>query len=180
MTVTPWGGARRARLPLILAGAALILGATLSAVWTRPAPLQNTFPSPEAAASAVIQAMRAGDADRLRALVLTEQEFRAHVWPYLPAARPERNVPFEFVWELLHQNSEGHLRETVHRLPEGPIQVRQVRFAGETSRYGDVTVSRETELVVSGADGTERAIRLFGSMVEQDGHYKIFSFVVDE
>lgn len=175
------GGVRRARLPVIIGGAALLLGATLSAVWSRPAPLQNTFPSPQAVAAAVIQAMRAGDVDRLRALALTEEEFRVHVWPYLPAARPERNVPFEFVWEQLQQNSEGHLRESVHNLPDGPIQVRDVRFAGQTSRYGDVVVSRDTELVVvSGADSAGRVVRLFGSMVEQAGRYKVFSFVVDD
>jgi hypothetical protein len=171
---------RRARVPLFVGGAALILGATLSAVWTRPVPLQNTFPSPEAAAVAVIEAMRAGDVDRIRALALTEEEFRVHVWPYLPAARPERNVPFEFVWDLLQQNSEGHLRQTVHRLQDASVDVRAVRFAGETSRYGDVTVSREAELLVAGLDGTERVIRLFGSMVEQDGGYKVFSYVVDD
>lgn len=174
------GGARRARLPLIVGSIALVLGATVSAIWSRPTPIQNTFGSPEAAAVAVVEAVRAGDIDRLRTLALTEEEFRAHVWPHLPAARPERNVPFDFVWGTLQQNSEGHLRETVYRLQDETFDVRAVRFAGESSRYGDVTVTRDTEVVVRGSDGTERVVRLFGSMVEHDGRFKIFSFVVQD
>jgi hypothetical protein len=55
-----------------------------------------------------------------------------------------------------------------------------VRVAGNTSQYGDVVVSRMTELVVASGDGAERVVRLFGSMVQQDGRYKVFSYVVDD
>jgi hypothetical protein len=145
-----------------------------------PAPLANTEGSPEALARRVIDAMQAGDLGRLRALALTEQEFRVHVWPSLPAARPERNVPFDFVWERIEQNSEGHLRQTVAAIGGGPLTLRRVRFAGPTSRYGDVAVRRSTELVLAAPDGTERMVRLFGSTVEQDGRYKVFSYVVGD
>jgi len=161
----------------LLASAALF--ASLDAWRARPAPLAGTAASPEALAAAVVAAMRAGDVDGLHALALTEEEFRAHVWPELPAARPERNVPFDFVWERLQQNSEGHLRQTLTRLGEGPLDVRRVQFGAETSDYGDVVVRRKTQLVVRSSDGGESVIQLFGSMIEQGGRYKVFSYVVD-
>jgi hypothetical protein len=173
-----WGGARRARLPLVIGGGALLLG--VSGIWTRPAPLENTFPSAEQAAQAVIEAMRAGDLDSLRALALTEDEFREHVWPELPASRRERNVPFEFVWDTLHQNSEGHLHETLARLRDQSLTLKRVDFAGPSTTYGDVTVYRNSRIVVVAPDGGERSVKLLGSMIQQNGRWKVFSFVVDD
>ena len=176
----------RLRVPAV--GAALTLLVVAGVVprapgWSGvlgPTALANTEGSPEALARRVMDAMQAGDLDRLRALALTEQEFRAHVWPALPAARPERNVPFDFVWERLEQNSEGHLRQTVAATRGAPLTLRQVRFAGPASRYGDVVVRRSTELVLAAPDGTEWVVRLFGSTIEQDGRYKVFSYVVGD
>jgi hypothetical protein len=165
---------------VVLVVASVAVFASVHASRARPAPLQHTLSSPEAVAAAVIEAVERGDLDRLRALALTEEEFRAHVWPDLPASRPERNVPFDFVWDTLHQNSEAHLRQTVARAGGAPVELRGVRFAGETSTYGEVTVRRDTTLVVAGLDGTERLVRLFGSTIERDGAWKVFSYVVDD
>jgi hypothetical protein len=170
----------RAVALVALLAAAVVSFASANASRARPAPLRNTLSSPEAVAAAVIEAIERGDLDRLRALALTEEEFRAHVWPDLPASRPERNVPFDFVWDTLCQNSEAHLRQTVARAGGTPVELRGVRFAGETSTYGEVTVRRDTTLVVSGPDGTERLVRLFGSTIEHDGAWKVFSYVVDD
>ena len=76
-------------------------------------PLANTSASPEALAAAVLDALARGDRARLDALALTEQEFRDHVWPDLPAARPERNLPFSYVWGDLHQKSNLSLAQTL-------------------------------------------------------------------
>lgn len=173
---------QRRRLGVWLALAVAItvtLFVSLNAWRARPVPLANTFSSPEALAEAVIEAMRSEDIDRLRTLALTEKEFRAHVWPDLPAARPERNVPFDFVWGRLQQNSEAHLRHTVAGLGDRPLRLRDVRFTGEASEYGAVVVHRNTQLGVTANDGAEHVVRLFGSTIEQGGRYKVFSYVVD-
>jgi hypothetical protein len=176
----PW--ARTARYGAVSTAILLLVAigvfASLNATRTRPAPIGNTLSSPEAAAEAVIDAMQDGDLDRLRSLALTEDEFRAHIWPHLPASRPERNVPFDFAWSLLQQTSEGHLRQTAAHLREAPV-LKRVRFGGPMSVYGELVVHRDTELVVLGSTGDEKVIRLFGSMVEQGGRWKVFSYVVD-
>ena len=59
------------------------------------------------------------------------------------------------------------------------LDLQSIGFRGETSQYGTATVRRESVLVVRGSDGTVREIRLFGSMVEQDGRFKVFSYVTD-
>ena len=148
-----------------------------------PAPMAGGAASPEALALMVADAMRAGDVGRLRGLAMTEEEFRTHVWPSLPAARPERNVPFDFVWDRLAQNSEAQLAGTIAAIDAGDVgalPLRAVRFARETSYYGDVAVHRRTELLFQDGDGRERLVRLFGSTVEQNGRFKVFSYVVSD
>lgn len=170
------------RYPLAALAAIAIAGglfASLNAFRSRPAPLASTLSSPEAVAAAVVEAMQAGDLVRLRALALTEEEFRAHVWPDLPVSRAEVNAPFDFVWGRLHASSELFLRQTVSAFRDRSIDVKAVTFEGETSTYGDVTVHRDTQIVLAGGDGRRR-VRLFGSMIEKDGAWKVFSYVVDD
>ena len=155
------------------------LFASINAFRSGPAPLANTLSSPEAVAEAVVEAMQVGDLDRLRALALTEEEFRAHVWPDLPVSRPEVNAPFGVVWGRLHESSELFLRQTVGARHGRSIDVKAVTFDGETSTYGDVEVHRDSKIVVAGEDGGQ-PVRLFGSMIEQNGGWKVFSYVVDD
>jgi hypothetical protein len=157
----------------------VVLFASVNAFRSRPAPLSNTLPSPEAVAEAVVAAMQAGDVEGLRELALTEDEFRAHVWPELPISRPEVNAPFEFVWGSLHEKSERFLGRTVEALRGRSMDVKAVAFTGEASEYGDVEVHRSTELVIAGDAGDQR-VRLFGSMIEQNGAWKVFSYVVED
>jgi hypothetical protein len=119
------------------------------------------------------------DLTTLRGLALTEREFHEHIWPELPASRPERNLPFSFVWGDLHQKSESSLKETLARFGGRRLTLVSVRFKGETSRYANSTVHRDTTLKVRDADGTETDVRLFGSSLQKDGAWKVFSYVVD-
>lgn len=166
-------------LGIVLVASLVMLGAVST---SRPAsdPLTNTYSSPEALADAVIGAIAEGDLERLRGLALTEQEFRTHVWPDLPASRSDGLVPFDFVWGNLQQNSESFLRQTVAAQQGELSDLRRVTFAGTTTTYGDVVVHRDTVLVVASAGGGERMVRLFGSLVEQQGAWKVFSYVVND
>jgi hypothetical protein len=127
----------------------------------------------------VLEAIELNDRDGLQALALSEQEFRDHVWPELPAARPERNLPFSYVWGDLRQKSDLALRRTLAQHGGRHYDFIAVRSAGETTRYQTYAVHRETVLTVRDSDGTELTLRLFGSSIEKDGAWKVFSYVVD-
>jgi len=120
------------------------------------------------------------DTTALRGLALNEQEFREHVWPELPASRPERNLPFSYVWGDLHQKSEAGLQNTLARHGGRHYTLIAVTFRGETSRYPTYTVYGETVLQVRDERGTAADLRVFGSSVEKDGAWKVFSYVVDD
>ncbi|HEX4912887.1 MAG TPA: hypothetical protein VFV51_02965, partial [Vicinamibacterales bacterium] len=143
-------------------------------------PLTSTFDSPEALAQAVLTALASGDLERLRALALSEAEFRDHVWPELPTSRPERNVPFEYAWGQMKQRSDGHLQQTFSRYARRPLKFVRTRFTGETTTYATFSVMRESEIVATDDTGRDLVLRLYGSALVKDGRYKMFSFVVDE
>ncbi len=159
-------------LPLLFA---LLL---LAACAPSKPPLAATHGSPREAAQAVLDALAAGNVETLQTLALSEQEFRDHVWPGLPAARPERNLPFSYVWGDLRQKSAGRLTATLAAHGGRRYALQDVRFSGETS-YPGCTVHRDTVFVVQAPGGPEE-LRLIGSMIEQDGRWKVFSYAVDD
>lgn len=143
-------------------------------------PLAHAHESPEALARAALAAIERSDADALHALALTRDEFTDLVWPELPAARPERNLSPSFVWGDLSLKSNVALRQTLTVFGGHKHALVSVRFLGETTRYDSFRVHRESELTVKDLDGTERNLRVFGSVIEKDGRYKVFSYVVDD
>ena len=162
------------------AGATAVLCATLGAAGgCRPTAIHDAEGSPEALARAVLQAIERGDAVRLRAVALSDEEFRAVVWPELPAARPERNLPLAYVWNDLRMKSEIALRRTMASRAGQPLELVRVRFPGGTTQYRTYLVHRHAVLTVRGADGVREDVRLFGSVFEQNGRFKVFSYVVD-
>jgi hypothetical protein len=155
-----------------------ILGLAGACACNRVPPLANALPSPEALAGAVLEALARGDRARLDALAVSEQEFRDHVWPDLPAARPERNLPFSYIWGDLHQKSDIRLAETLQTYAGKHQTLREVTFDGVTS-YAHYNVHRDARFNVLDPSGTPQTIRVCGSFLEKDGGWKVFSYVVD-
>ena len=155
------------------------LGALLLVGCERTRPLMNAQPSAQALGEAVVRAVAANDRGALRALAVDEQEFRQHVWPALPAARPERNLPFSYVWRDLQQKSGQSLGATLAALRGRPLTLVAIRFDGGTTAYSSYVVHRESVLTVRDAQG-QTDLRIFGSALEKDGVWKVFSYVVDD
>jgi hypothetical protein len=142
--------------------------------------LSNAYPSLETLTAAVAEAVQRRDEATLRSLALNEEEFREQVWPELPAARPERNLPFSYVWGDLRQKSEGGLALTLIRHGGRRYSIVSVRNDGEVTKYVTYVVRRDTVVHVRDETGTEADVRLFGSVIQKDGGWKVFSYVVDE
>jgi hypothetical protein len=142
-------------------------------------PLAQTAPSAEALGTAVLDAVARRDRARLEELALTEREFRDHVWPELPAARPERNLPFSYVWGDLHQKSQIGLSSALEQHGGKRYTLHRVRFRGQT-QYAHYVVHREATFHVVDPSREERALRVCGSFIQKDGGWKVFSFVIDD
>jgi hypothetical protein len=142
-------------------------------------PLANTHSSARDLATAVLGAIERRDMAALREAALSEREFRDHVWPELPAARAERNLPFSYVWGDLHQKSEAALAGTLASHGGQHLELISVDFLGGTTRYETYLVHRHTSMMVRDTSGKELPLQLFGSTLEKDGQFKVFSYVVD-
>lgn len=126
----------------------------------------------------MLTAVAANDRAALERVTLSEQEFRDHVWPQLPAARPERNLPFSYVWGDLRQKSGASLSKMLAEHGGRRYQLLDIEFDGVTD-YQSYRVHREATFRVRDAAGQEMTLRLCGSMLEQNGVWKVFSYVVD-
>jgi hypothetical protein len=144
-----------------------------------PPPLVNTSPSAEALATAVLAAIARRDRARLEALAVSEREFRDHVWPDLPAARPERNLPFSYVWGDLRQKSTLSLTRVLDEHGGKRHALHGVAFAGIIP-YAHYTVHRDARLAVVDAAGVSQSLRVCGSFLEKDGLWKVFSYAVND
>lgn len=141
--------------------------------------LARTFDSKQALARAVLEGFAHRDSEGLRGLALDGREFRQVVWPLLPASRPEMNVPVGYAWGALSQNSRGSLATLLDEHGGRRYHLLDVSFAGETRLSGPLTVHRKAVLQVRDADGRKQRVRLFGSAIEHQGRWKLFSYVVD-
>jgi hypothetical protein len=170
----------RESLATCLALGTLVLVAALTVRCSPSTPsLAHSQSSSSALASAVLDAIERQDETLLRDLVLSEQEFRDHVWPDLPAAQPERNLPISYVWGDLRQKSQAGLASILAKHGGHRYELVGVRFDGASTRYTTCEVHRDTVLTVRDETGTPLDLKLFGSSVEQDGRWKVFSFVID-
>jgi hypothetical protein len=142
-------------------------------------PLSNTYRSPESLAEALLEALERKDRAALEGMALSEREFRDHVWPELPASRPERNLPFSYVWGELRQKSAGALHETLARHGGRQYELDRLEFIGRTD-YTTYRVHREATLHVRDSDGKSHVLRVCGSFIETDAGWKVFSYVVDD
>jgi hypothetical protein len=162
--------------PRLLLPSLLIL---LCAGCQQPPTLTSTFASPTEVAQAVVAGLTVSDANRLDSIAMTETEFRDVVWPELPASRPERNLPWDYVWQDLRGKSRRQLSGRLRAWDNQGFEVVRVDFAGQTTDYRTFRVHRDSVVTLRDKRGRQASRRLFGSMIEQRGRYKVFSYVVD-
>jgi hypothetical protein len=142
--------------------------------------LRPTWGSAEEAAEAFLDALAADDVERMRSAALSEQEFADVVWPELPSSRPNRNLPRDYAWRDLNQKSSNSLRRVSHRHGGKRYRLERVEFLDGTTEYLTFAVHREARLILTGEQGERLRLRLFGSMIERGGRWKLFSFVNDD
>lgn len=172
----------RVRVHRILTRPLLIAVALCAAACGSDAPREpytHVFPTKEAAAEAVLDAIAARDAARLERLAVTAAEFRKNVWPHLPSSRPEVGMPVEYVWADTNLRSRGELAATLEQYGGRRTRLVEVSFAGAVTDYGSFRVHRESRLHVRDESGDRHDVRMFGSMIETPAGWKVFSYIVD-
>ena len=127
---------------------------------------------------AFLRGLAARDATTLSGMAVSESEFLKYIWPALPASRPDVGMPAGRAWADQAQRNAAYLSQTLAGHGGREYRLVAVTFGGETTDYGTYRIHREATLDVRGPNGPV-ALRLFGSLVESGGRWKIYSFVVD-
>jgi hypothetical protein len=159
--------------------ARLVLVAVLAVSAGCSAPFPHAQPSADALAGEVLAALERRDAPRLHELALNEDEFRVVIWPELPAARPERNLTADYVWGDLQSKSRVGFQAILAEYGGRRLQFVRLEYQGETSQHRTFLVRRDAVVVAREGSGHEQRLRLFGSVVERGGAFKVFSYNID-
>jgi hypothetical protein len=178
---------------LVLTGLAALVAACATASAGDSAPvvkaemaaptLANTFASPDEAVGALLEALARKDTAALRELAVTKFEFHDFVWPGLDAARPERRLPWDFVWQQHAMRHEHGLQQIVARYGGQALEFRGLELTGPVTEHvtphGTYRIHRSSVVELATPDGRIVTARLFGSLISSGERYKIYSFITD-
>lgn len=142
-----------------------------------PRSLTNAETSPDALARKFLSCLAADDLEAMKALRVSKDEFCRYVFPELPASKMN-NVTCDFVWDQATLTSMAGMKHMLDANAKRRYELVSVRFQG-TERHQTYNVLQKPVVTVRDETGTESEMRLFGSMLEMDGQYKLFSFVGD-
>jgi hypothetical protein len=156
----------------------LLVAAAGCAGSDKPIPLAPSYGSKDAAVTAFLQALAARDRATLAAQVVSESEFLKHIWPALPASRPDVGMPADRAWADQAQRNANFLAQLLDEHGGRRYELVAASFDGSPTTYGAFTIHPKTRLDIRDDAGV-REVRLFGSMIESGGRWKIYSFVVD-
>jgi len=138
--------------------------------------LSGAFGSLEALGRGFVEVLSRGDQKELEGMTLTRSEFEQLVYPELPAGRPGSNVTAEFLWGQTQLKSRAGLLKTMSKAGK-KFEFCGIRFEKGERKYRHFTIHGDSRLQLKDAEGVVREYQLFGSVIEADGRFKIYSYV---
>lgn len=125
----------------------------------------------------VLDALRRKDAKALDDLRVTETEYKAYLFPEFPAAAPNRTIPVDFHWGYLNVRSLHGIEDAIQKYGGRSFELLDVIPTRGIDPYKTFRLLGKVELDVRDLKTDEiLRIKVFGSVVELDGQYKILSF----
>ena len=137
--------------------------------------LSGAADSLEAASRRFLEVLSRGHRDEILAQAVNREEFEALVYPTLPAARPGSNWSVDFLWEMSLLHSLGGLERTLAHAGNRYHLV-TVYAAEGVREYSGFRLHRDIRLRVRDEEDREQEVKLFSSIIEMNGRFKIYSF----
>jgi hypothetical protein len=124
----------------------------------------------------VLLGLREKDEELLNSLRVTEREYKEILFPEFPAAAG--NAPPEFHWFLTNTHSRAGIENALGTWGGEDFELVDVVVTQGTTDYRTFRILNKVELKVKDRKGGPeiRQLRIFGSVVELKGQYKILSF----
>ena len=161
-------------------GQGSVSAASLAAMPARTVRLQKGATSPDAVVRQALAALAASDTAKLLGMLVTESEFKNHLYPelgaYYPATADTSEQARQFVWENHSLGTFKALRKGMQKLAGRRMELVSVLFTDGAKRFNSYTIHEGTDVKVRLENGEEMNVQELGSIVEMDGVYKLLSY----
>ena len=166
------------RTRFIASAVALWAAAVASGCGDAGAPrLTDGARSLDALTDAFAAAVMAQDTAAMHTLRVTEREHTELLWPEFPASR--NNYSAEFAWENLDRSSVKDAARIADDHGGAPRRVVATECRRGVTEYDTFRIHGDCWVVWAAPDDGRDTVKLFGSIVEMDGRYKVVGIVED-
>lgn len=138
--------------------------------------LEGGADSLEALAKRALEALERRDAAALHALRVDAREYREVVWPELPQSKPPHTLTVDFHWGLLDTNSLKGMRNALRDFGGQHLELLEVFPEQGVEDHRTFQALRKVALKVKSPAGEVAVLRVLGSVIVQEGRYKLLSF----
>lgn len=138
--------------------------------------LSNSFKLQQELFDNLLEALEKKDTAALVGMMISEREFKEWLWCEFPASRPETNISSEFAWENHAYNSSKGLRLALRDFVGKKLYYVSHRFEEGEDKYQSFIIHTKTRVIVADTTGKEWEMKVFGSVVEMNGRYKLLSY----
>lgn len=133
-------------------------------------------PSREALVRNFMKALAEGDSTALRAMALSAREFADLVYPESPYTHPPYRQSPALVWNQIQNPSKSGLMRLVRRLGKLPLRYVDHSCDADPDRQGHNLIWTNCVVRVRNPSAAAESHRLFGSIIQRDGQFKIVSY----
>ena len=138
--------------------------------------LASASPSREALVRRFMKALAAGDSADLRAMVLSAREFADLVYPESPYTHPPYRQSPALVWNQIQNPSASGFTRLVRRLGNQPLRYVDHKCDVDPDRQGRNLIWTNCSVRLRSPNEPATSHRLFGSIIQRDGKFKIVSY----
>ncbi|HWO57750.1 MAG TPA: hypothetical protein VNN55_09310 [bacterium] len=138
--------------------------------------LTNSYDSPATLCQRVLVALAACDTLALETIRITRFEHDSILVPHMPIGKDTTgHKDLALAWYMLEQRNIKGIRRALADYGGQRFELVSVKFNRPEEKYGHLIVHKGTEVRVRDAAGEEMVLGIFGSILEQDGRYKLVS-----
>jgi hypothetical protein len=137
--------------------------------------LTNTFASPEEVCEKILDALERQDTLSLLQLRLTKFEHDSLLVPQMPLPPLGVERDMGMAWYLLDQRSTKGIRRALDDYGGQRFSLVKVRFTKPEEKFGYLVAHKGTEVTVRDSTGAEFVLPIFGSILEDNGRFKLVS-----
>jgi hypothetical protein len=124
----------------------------------------------------VLDALAVSDTAGMHALHLTRYEHDSILVPHMPIGKDTTGkTDLGFAWYLLEQNSAKGVRRAIDAHGGRQFELVSVKFNKPQEVHGPLILHKGTEVRVRAEGGEEMVLGIFGSILEQNGRFKLVS-----